>query len=212
MHKFKDRKEGGEQLGAKLKAYANNPDVLILGLPRGGVPVAFEISKALHAPLDAFIVRKLGVPGQSELAMGAIAMGDIRVFNEDIIQRLGISPEEIEEVTAREARELERRDKLYRKGRPVPELKNRIVILVDDGLATGATMHAAVDAVKKKDPKKIIVAIPVAPEDTVRAFEKEVNVICLSTPQVFYAIGEWYESFAQTTDEEVIAILERSPI
>lgn len=203
-----DRVQAGRLLAKKLMQHANRDDVMVLGLPRGGIPVAYQISKALHAPLDAFLVRKLGTPGQEELAMGAIAMGGIRIFNPEVVDSLHISKKEIEAVSAQEEAELERRNKTYREGKPVPNVKNRIVILVDDGLATGATMRAAIDALKQQQPKKIIVAVPVAPRDTYEKFKKLVDeIICLQLPAPFYSIGQWYENFPQTSDEEVLELL-----
>lgn len=202
-----NRKIAGELLAEKLKPYQNAADVIVLGLPRGGIPVAYEISQKLHAPLDAFLVRKLGVPWHEELAMGAIAM-DRQVLNKEVIASLNISESEIQQVAATEKKELERRNQLYRQGKPVPDLRNKIVILVDDGLATGATMRVAVIAIKKLAPKKIIIAIPVSAADTYNEFKNSVDdIVALLTPENFMAISQWYEYFPQTSDEEVIALL-----
>jgi len=181
----------------------------VLALPRGGVPVALEVAKALRAPLDVFIVRKLGVPGHEELAMGAIAGGGVRVLNREVVDRLRISPKLIEAATARERIELSRRERLYRGGRPAAEILNRIVILVDDGLATGSTMRAAVAALRKLQPAKVIVAVPTAAPGTCEDFETEVDeIICAETPEPFHSVGTWYEDFAQITDDEVREMLE----
>jgi putative phosphoribosyl transferase len=208
---FRDRTEAGQLLSRKLRRYADRPDVIVLALPRGGVPVAYEVAKALHAPLDAFLVRKLGVPGQEELAMGAIATGGIRVLNEDIVRALNIPPRVIDSVAAKEARELERRGRLYRGDRPAPDVTGRTVILVDDGLATGSSMRAAVAALRQKNPRRIVVAVPVAAAATCREFETEVDeIVCYQTPEPFYSVGLWYEDFSQTTDEEIRQLLERA--
>jgi putative phosphoribosyl transferase len=211
MTTFRDRTEAGQRVAQKLLHYRHRADVSVLALPRGGVPVGFEIATALGVPLDIFIVRKLGAPGQEELALGAIASGGIRVLNASVIHALGISDEALAEIAAEEKNELERRERLYRGCRPVPELRNQVVILTDDGLATGATMRAAVQAVRQKHPARVVVAVPVAAPDTVAAFEREVDeMICLWTPGNFYAIGLWYEDFSQTTDTEVRDLLERA--
>ena len=208
---FRDRTEAGQLLARRLKRYADRPDVIVLALPRGGVPVAYEVAKALHAPLDVFLVRKLGVPGQEELAMGAIATGGIRVLNEDVVRMLNIPPRVIDSVAAQEARELERRERLYRGDRPAPDMTGRTVILVDDGLATGSSMRAAVAALRQKNPNRIVVAVPIAAAATCREFEAEVNeIVCYATPEPFYSVGLWYEDFSQTTDEEIRQLLERS--
>lgn len=206
---YKNRKAAGQILAKELAAYANRQDVLVLALPRGGVPVAFEVAKALNAPLDVFVVRKLGVPEQQELAMGAIASGGVRVLNENIVRSLGISEAAINQVVAKEQQELERRERLYRGVRPVPTLHERTVILVDDGLATGATMRAAVVALQQQKPAKIIVAVPVSASETCQEFQSKVDeVVCAATPNPFYSVGLWYEDFPQTTDEEVRVLLE----
>ena len=209
--RFEDRAEAGRFLAAKLMHYANRPDVMVLALPRGGVPVAFEVAHALNAPLDVFIVRKLGVPGYKELAMGAVAMGDVRVLNQQLVNELRLSRPQVEAVVASEKAELERRERLYRGDRPLPDVRGKTVILVDDGLATGASMWAAVIALKKLEPARIVVAVPTASRETCAEFEHEVDeVVCGITPEPFFAVGLWYENFGQTTDEEVRSLLERS--
>jgi putative phosphoribosyl transferase len=209
-HTFPNRIEAGRQLAEKLDKYAGLKDVIVLGLPRGGVPVGYEVAKRLRAPLDVFTVRKLGVPGFEELAAGAIASGGVRVLNEDVMRAIPHADEVIEAVTAREAAELERREQIYRQGRPPPELRDRIVILVDDGLATGATMRAAVNAARQSGAAKIVVAVPVGPPDTCRELEEEADeTICLSTPVFFQAVGQYYEDFSQTSDEDVRELLAR---
>src|SRR5213593_1413240 len=205
---FANRTEAGRLLAEKLVQYAGRDDVIVLGLPRGGVPVAFEVAHRLGAPLDVFVVRKLGVPGFEELAAGAIASGGVRVLNEDVMRSIPHADEAIEAVTARETAELERREQIYREGRPPPEFHDRIVILVDDGLATGATMRAAVKALRQSGAAKIVVAVPVGPPDTCRELEEETDeTICLSTPEFFQAVGQYYEDFSQTTDEDVRELL-----
>ncbi len=208
MFLFADRIDAGRKLAGKLSSYANREDTIILGLPRGGVPVAFEIAQRLHAPLDILIVRKIGVPDQEELAMGAIASGGIRVFNTDVIRLLAIPPEAIDAVIAEQEQELIRREQRYRGQRPPPDINNKIVILVDDGLATGATMRAAAQAVRQQNAKKIIVAVPVSSYDTYIDFKHYVDeIICLKTPEPFYSISQWYQHFNQTTDDEVTELL-----
>ena len=208
---FPNRAEAGRLLAEKLEKYADRNDVIVLGLPRGGVPVAYEVAKSLRVPLDVFIVRKLGVPGFEELAAGAIASGGVRVLNEDVLRALPNADEIIESVTAKETAELERREKSYRDDRPAPELRDRVVILVDDGLATGATMHAAVKALRQRDVAKIVVAVPVGPPDTCREFEDEADeTICATAPEFFQAVGQYYEDFSQTSDEEVRDLLARA--
>ena len=205
---FSNRIEAGRELAEKLDKYAGREDVIVLGLPRGGVPVAYEVAKRLHVPLDVFIVRKLGVPGFEELAAGAIASGGVRVLNEDVMRAIPYADEAIEAVTAKETAELERREQIYREGRPPPELRDRVVILVDDGLATGATMRAAVKALRERGVAKIVVAVPVAPPDTCHEVEQLADeTICLSTPPFFQAVGQYYEDFSQTTDDEVRDLL-----
>src|SRR5437588_7379167 len=208
---FANRAEAGRLLGLKLSKYAGRDDVIVLGLPRGGVPVAYEVAKSLQAPLDVFIVRKLGVPGFEELAAGAIASGGVRVLNEDVLRALPNADEIIESVTAKETAELERREKSYRADRPAPELRDRVVILVDDGLATGATMRAAVKALLQRGVAKIVVAVPVGPPDTFREFEDEADeTICASAPEFFQAVGQYYEDFSQTSDEDVRELLSQA--
>ena len=205
---FANRTEAGRQLAEKLDKYVGRDDVIVLGLPRGGVPVAYEVAKRLRAPLDVFIVRKLGVPGFEELAAGAIASGGVRVLNEDVMRSIPYAHEAIETVTAKETTELERREQIYREGRPPPGLGGRIVILVDDGLATGATMRAAVKALKQRGAAKIVVAVPVGPPDTCRELAEEADeTICLSAPAFFQAVGQHYEDFSQTSDEDVRDLL-----
>jgi len=208
---FKDRLDAGRQLAKKLSKYANRSDVLILALPRGGVPVAFEVAKELNVKMDVFIVRKLGVPGNEELAMGAIASDNIIVLNEDVVRSFQISTQVIDTIAARELRELERREYIYRGKRPKLDISGSIVILIDDGLATGATMRAAIAAVKTKNPTKVVIAVPTGALDTCRSFEGKVDeVICAATPEPFYAVGAWYEDFSQTADEEVCELLEQA--
>lgn len=208
---YEDRRDAGRKLAQKLARYTNQRDVIVLGLPRGGVPVAFEVARALDAPLDVFLVRKLGVPGHKELAMGAIASGGVRVLNEEVVRSLGVTEQAIERVTAREQRELERRESAYRGGEPVPDVRGRTAILVDDGLATGASMKAAVDALRARDPARVVVAVPVAPPETCAQFRNEVDeVVCADTPRPFFGVGAWYRDFSQTTDSEVKALLRRA--
>ena len=210
--KFKDRHEAGKALGAQLTEYANREDVIILALPRGGVPVAFEVAKMLAAPLDVFMVRKLGVPGQEELGFGAIATGGVRVLNEDLVYALRIPKEMIDRVVNLEQAELERRERIFRGDRPPPQIRDKTVIIVDDGLATGATMRAAVTALKTQDPKRIIVAVPVASRQACDEFRELADVwaVCTTTPEPFYGVGMWYDNFTQTTDEEVKTLLAES--
>jgi predicted phosphoribosyltransferase len=206
--RFRDRAEAGRLLAERLREYAGRDDVVILGLPRGGVPVAFEIAAALDAPLDVFLVRKLGVPGHEEYALGAIASGGVRVLNTALIERLGLPAEWIEAIDAKERRELDRRERAYRGDRPPPDVAGRTVILVDDGLATGSSMRAAIQAVRSRRPARIVVAVPAAPESTCRELEHEVDeVICAVTPAPFFAVGQAYWDFTQTTDDEVRALL-----
>lgn len=208
---FRDRIDAGRKLAERLTRYGNRKDVLVLALPRGGVPVAFEVAKALNAPLDLFLVRKLGTPGQEELAMGAIASGGIRVLNEDVVRSLHISEKAINEVALKEQRELERRERAYRGDRPMPDLEGRTIILVDDGLATGTTMRAAIKALRTHKPARIVVAVPTAPRDTCKEFEDEVEeILCAYTPEPFWAVGAWYDDFRQTSDEEVRSIVEKA--
>ncbi len=206
---FRNRTEAGQKLAQQLLHYANRPDVLVLGLPRGGVPVAFEVARALNVPLDIMSVRKLGVPGQEELAMGAIASGGRRVLNEEVMQGLGIPPNVIEAVTAREQQELARRERRYRGNRPGFDVRGRTVILVDDGLATGATMLAAIVALRQQQPARIVVAVPVAPPSVCQElWDAADEVVCLLTPELFLGVGRWYDDFSPTTDAEVQSLLE----
>jgi putative phosphoribosyl transferase len=209
MIRFRDRREAGKRVAQELLHYANRSDVLILALPRGGVPVAYEVALALNAPLDVFIVRKLGLPGQEELGIGAIASGGIRVLNEDIIRLLRIPEEVIARVAQHEQQELERRERLYRGDRPAPEIRDRTVILIDDGLATGASMRAAIAGLRAQNPGRIVVAVPTAAPETCAEFESQVDeIVCAITPEPFLGVGRWYEDFSQTTDEGVRLFLE----
>jgi predicted phosphoribosyltransferase len=211
--RFRDRTEAGRQLAAALAPYAGRPNLLVLALPRGGVPVGFEVARALHAPLDVMLVRKLGVPGHEELAMGAIASGGIRVVSEDVVRALGIPERVIAAVAAAEEEELVRRERLYRGGRPPPDVRGRLVILVDDGLATGSTMRAAAAALRAQHPERLVVAVPVAAPETCETLRMEVDdVVCALTPEPFYAVGAWYQDFSQTTDEEVRELLHRAAV
>jgi predicted phosphoribosyltransferase len=208
--RFRNRTDAGRQLAEKLAAYAHRPGVLVLALPRGGVPVGFEVARKLGAPLDVFLVRKLGVPGYEELAMGAVATGGVRVLNDEIVRGLGISEHQIDAAAARELQELAQRQRLYRGDRPLPDIAGRTVILVDDGLATGATMRAAIAAVRQQQPARIVVAVPTASPDTCEALKAEADdVVCAMTPEPFLAVGHWYEDFTQTTDDEVRELLAR---
>jgi predicted phosphoribosyltransferase len=208
---FQDRVDAGRRLAAKLDHYGGQRDVIVLALPRGGVPVGFEVARALEAPLDVFLVRKLGVPGREELAMGAIASGGVRVINEDVVRELRIPQRWIDLAAADETAELRRREEAYRDGRPAPDVRNKTVILVDDGLATGASMRAAVAALRYMNPARIVVAVPVGAAETCREFRGLADeVVCAETPDPFYAVGSWYRDFSQTTDEEVRELLGRS--
>ena len=208
---FSNRAEAGRRLAERLEKFGGRADVIVLGLPRGGVPVAYEVARALRVPLDVFIVRKLGVPGFEELAAGAIASGGVRVLNDEVVRALPNANEIIETVTAREMAELERRESSYRDGRPAPELRDRVVILVDDGLATGATMRAAIKALRQHCVAKIVVAVPVGPSETCREVEEETDeIVCAITPEFFHAVGQYYEDFSQTSDEEVRELLARA--
>jgi predicted phosphoribosyltransferase len=210
MRLFHDRADAGRQLAERLDAYANRHDVVVLGLPRGGVPVAYEVAARLAAPLDVFLVRKLGVPGHGELAMGAIAAGGVQVLNESLIADLGISAVSVAEIAARERLELSRRDRVFRGDRQLPDVAGKTVILIDDGLATGATMEAAVKALRQMRPAEIVVAVPVGARETCARFIGLAGqLICLATPEPFDAVGQWYENFSQTTDEEVKQLLLR---
>jgi putative phosphoribosyl transferase len=208
---FQNRTLAGRMLARHLGDYAGRTDVLVLALPRGGVPVGFEVAQALEAPLDVFVVRKLGVPGHEELAMGAIASGGVRVLNDEVVDSLGIPESVIENVTRREFEELRRREQAYRGERPPPQVRGRTVILVDDGLATGSTMRAAVASLRRLGPERIIVAVPTAAPSTCEEFRQEADdCICAITPEPFHAVGLWYEDFSQTTDDEVHELLQRS--
>lgn len=205
---YRDRFEAGQVLANQLMQYTNRPDVLVLALPRGGVPVGYEVAKTLHAPLDVFIVRKLGVPGHEELAMGAIATGGVRVLNEEVVHMLHIPERVIDAVTAREQQELERREQLYRDNRPPTDVQGRTIILIDDGLATGATMRAAIEALRMQHPARIVVAVPVAAPPTCVELGAEVDeILCARTPEPFFGVGYWYEDFSQTSDQEVHDLL-----
>ena len=194
-----------------LPGYGGRSDVLVLGLPRGGVPVAFEIAVALDAPLDVFVVRKLGLPGHEEFGIGAIASGGVRVVDESVLRAYGVDSRTLEEITEREQRELERRERRYRDDRPFPAIQDRVVILVDDGLATGSTMRAAVAALRAEGPREIVVAVPVGAPETCSAMARLADdVVCLMTPEPFYAVGLWYENFDQTDDDEVHDLIERA--
>lgn len=213
MSLFKNRTDAGQQLAKKLLHYKNKKDVLVLALPRGGVPIAFEIATALHVPMTVFLVRKLGVPGHEELAMGAISEGNVFTLNQKLMQQLHISEEDIQYGLKKEQQELTRRLQHYRQGKQLPKLDNNTVILVDDGIATGATFKAATQALKTLHPKKIIVATPVASKDSLREIASSVDeVVCLATPEPFYGVGQWYQHFDQTSDKEVIHLLQSVPI
>jgi erythromycin esterase-like protein/predicted phosphoribosyltransferase len=210
LRAFRDRREAGQLLASKLAAYANRPDVIVLALPRGGVPVGHEVAQALNVPLDVFVVRKIGVPGHEELAMGAVASSGVRILNEQLIKQLRIPKHVVDKVTSQEMQELKRREALYRGGRPPPDLRGRTVILVDDGLATGASMQAAVQALRQLQPARIVVAVPTAAPDTCEALRSQVDeVICAITPEPFHAVGLWYQDFSQTSDSEVRDLLAR---
>jgi predicted phosphoribosyltransferase len=210
---FRDRAEGGRLLAERLADFAGRSDVLVLALPRGGVPVGFEVARALEAPLDVFVVRKLGVPGDEELAMGAIASGGAQVLNEDVIRALDIPDRIIRAVVTRELQELNRQDRLYRGVRPPPEVRGRIVILVDDGIATGSSMRAAVGAVRQLGPARVIIAAPaIAPSTYAALCDEGDECVGLILPDPFYAVGAWYENFSQTTDEEVRELLDRADV
>jgi predicted phosphoribosyltransferase len=209
LRRFRDRQDAGIQLAAKLAGYVGDPSVIVLGLPRGGVPVAYEVARALRAPLDIFVVRKLGVPGHRELAMGAIASGGVRVLNREVTDMLRISGPIIDAVAAQELREVERQQRAYRGDVTFPDLAGRTVIVVDDGLATGSTMRAAVKALRQSSPARIVVAAPVAAADTCRSLATEADeVVCVNVPESFHAVSVWYDEFSQTTDEEVRHLLQ----
>jgi putative phosphoribosyl transferase len=206
-YRFRDRAQAGRLLAEKLAGFSDRPEVVVLGLPRGGVPVAFEVARRLQAVLDVFLVRKMGVPGHEELAMGALASGEICFLNDNVIRSLGIAPDIIERAIARERHELEQRERAFRTGAPV-ELRNRVVILVDDGLATGASMRAAVMAAREHHPARVIVTAPVAARETYQEFKELADeIVCVQTPAHFEGVGQWYDDFTQTTDEEVRLLL-----
>lgn len=208
LRAFQDRRAGGRELAARLEKYAGHDEVLVLALPRGGVPVAFEVAQALAAPLDLFLVRKLGTPGHRELAMGAIASGGVRVLNEDVVRSYGISSAVIDVMARQEQQELERRELIYREGRKPAPLEDRIVILIDDGLATGSTMQAAVQAVIQRHPARVVVAVPVGARETCDRLSTIADeVTCSRVPEPFFAVGQWYLNFDQTTDDEVRQLL-----
>jgi predicted phosphoribosyltransferase len=205
---YRDRIDAGKKLASRLSEYANRDDVLVLALPRGGVPVAYEVAKTLRAPLDIFLVRKLGVPGHEELAMGAIATGGVRVLNDDVVGYLDIPADVIDAVAEMELGELERRERAYRGNRPEPDVRGKIVILIDDGLATGSTMRAAAKALRQQDPERIVVAVPVSASETCDEYRMGVDeIVCAQTPEPFLGVGMWYRDFSQTTDQEVREIL-----
>jgi putative phosphoribosyl transferase len=209
--RFRDRAEAGRVLAAYLDRYERRSDLLLLALPRGGVPVAYEVARALYAPMDVFLVRKLGVPGHEELAMGAIATGGVAVLNKGVVEELGIPDQVVSEVAAREWEELERRELAYRDGMPPPNVACRVAILVDDGLATGSTMRAAVSALRRLQPARIVVAVPVGSAETCMGLREEADeVVCARTPDPFHAVGLWYEDFRPTTDEEVRDLLKHA--
>lgn len=208
---FRDRADGGRQLAHRLRNYADTPGVLVLGLPRGGVPVAYEVARALDAPLDVFTVRKLGAPGHEELALGAIATGGVVVWNREVLDEVRPTQYQLEDIIARERAELERRDVAYRGTRSPPDIRGKTVILVDDGLATGASMRAAVRAVRTQQPGRVVLAVPVAAQETCESLRPEVDdIVCAATPQPFIAVGLWYYDFSPTSDDEVRALLERA--
>ncbi|HKY42615.1 MAG TPA: phosphoribosyltransferase [Pyrinomonadaceae bacterium] len=208
---YSDRREAGRVLASKLMKYKDRPNVIVLALPRGGVPVAYEVAKILNAPLDIFLVRKLGVPGHEELAMGAIATGGVRVLNDDVVEYLNIPDSVIDEITDDELRELRRRERAYRGNRPEPDVRGQTVILVDDGLATGSTIRAAAQALRQQGPNKIVVAVPVSAVQTCDEYRIGVDeIVCAVTPEPFLGVGRWYDDFSQTTDEEVHDLLGRA--
>jgi putative phosphoribosyl transferase len=209
--RFKDRYDAGRRLAAALAPYAGRPNLLVLALPRGGVPVGYEVARALNAPLDVMLVRKLGVPGHEELAMGAIASGGVRVLSDDIVRALGIPDRLIATAAANEERELLRREQVYREGRPLPDVPGKTIILVDDGLATGSTMRAAAQAIQAQHPERLVIAVPVAPQETCESLLHVADdVVCATVPEPFFAVGNWYDDFSQITDTEVRELLRRA--
>jgi putative phosphoribosyl transferase len=209
--RFRDRAEAGRRLATELRKYAGKDDVIVLALPRGGVPVGYEVARAIGAPLDVFVVRKLGLPWHEELAMGALASGGVRLLNEELINAYDLQPAEVDSVIQREKAELERRERQYRGDRPFPDLHDKTVILVDDGLATGSTMRVAVQALRNEGAKRIVVAVPVSAPETCDSFRDIADeIVCAVTPEPFYAVGLWYDDFSQTTDEEVHDLLDRA--
>jgi predicted phosphoribosyltransferase len=208
---FSDRSEAGRYLSTKLLKYQNQPDVLVLALPRGGVPVGYEVANSLHAPLDIFLVRKLGVPGHEELAMGAIATGGVRVLNDDVVDYLQIPDDVIDQITEQELEELKRREREYRDDHPEPDVKGKTIILIDDGLATGSTIRAAAEALRQQQPARIVVAVPVSAPETCDEYRIGVDeIVCAITPEPFLGVGQWYLDFSQTTDAEVRELLEQA--
>lgn len=208
---YRDRSHAGQVLAGKLSRFEGERNLIVLGLPRGGVPVAFEVARALHAPLDVMVVRKLGFPGNEELAMGAVGSGGVRVLNEDVLGLYPVSDDMIQEAVERESKQLAARERRYRGDRAYPDFAGRSVILVDDGLATGSTMRAAVVAVRRRHPERLIVAVPVGAGSTCEELGKHVDeIVCATTPEPFFAVGAWYEDFAQTTDDEVSSLLKRA--
>jgi predicted phosphoribosyltransferase len=211
--RFRDRIEAGQALAENLERYKGMSNVVVLALPRGGAPVAFEVARTLGAPMDVFLVRKLGVPWQEELAFGAIASGGTKVIDQSLVRQLGLRQDDIQTITAREQMELERRERAYRDGRPAVDVRSRIAILIDDGLATGSSMLAAVRALRTLAPARIVVAVPVAPQNTCDRLRSEADeVVCAYTPEPFWAVGAWYEDFTQTTDEEVRWLLAQAEV
>lgn len=210
LARFANRTDAGRRLAKELQQYANRPDVIVLALPRGGVPIGYEVANALGVPLDVFVVRKIGLPWQEELAMGAVASGGVRVLDRNLIRVAHVSDADVERIADAEERELERRERLYRGDRPFPDLNARTVILVDDGLATGASMRAAVAALREEKPARIVVAVPVAAPETCDAFRSIADeIVCAETPEPFQAVGQWYDDFSQTTDDDVKELLAR---
>jgi putative phosphoribosyl transferase len=211
VRRFRDREEAGRALAEDLRRYAGRRDMVVLGLPRGGVVVAFEVARELGVPLDIFLVRKLGAPGHEELAAGAVASGDVMLLNDDVVRELGINARQIEQIATRERGLLARREAIYRGHSSPVALSGKTVILVDDGLATGATMRTALASARRLDPARIVVAVPTAPAETCTTLAAEADeVVCLMTPSPFFSVGEWYEDFGQTSDDEVVALLERA--